>query len=338
MCENRRWIQRTISHINSGAVPYNFSFTPPIRQSLELHYGDIDLEEILGFPLRMSSPESIKPLYASPQKFGELARDEFGVLWSTNELDRGSPIGPCLPEPDVRHYTFPNPAASYRFDALGDWCNKHREQYRIIWVGDLWERATFMRGMEGILTDLALAPRFVQELLHGISNYILQTMQILFDRFDFDGVALSDDYGTQKSMLMAPRQWRRFIRPRLSKIYELARKHGRTVFHHSCGNIHPIIGDMIDMGLDILHPIQPEAMDILRLKREFGRHLTFCGGLRTQDLLPRGSIQEVRNEVRRLKREMGRGSGYILEPGISIQADVPLDNVVAMIEEAAKAD
>jgi len=90
------------------------------------------------------------------------------------------------------------------------------------------------------------------------------------------------------------------------------------------------------MGLDILHPIQPEAMDVFDLKKKFGNHLTFCGGVRTQDLLPYGTPEQVREEVRNLKRKMGKGGGYILEPGITIQADVPIENMVAMIEEARK--
>jgi len=95
-----------------------------------------------------------------------------------------------------------------------------------------------------------------------------------------------------------------------------------------------VIGDMIDIGLDFLHPIQPEAMDVFRLKREFGRHVTLWGGLPTQDLLPGGTAAQVRSEVRRLKRELGAGGGYVLEPGIIIQADVPLANLVALIDEA----
>jgi uroporphyrinogen decarboxylase len=91
---------------------------------------------------------------------------------------------------------------------------------------------------------------------------------------------------------------------------------------------------MIDLGLDILHPIQPEAMDGGVLKKEFGNDLTFCGGVSTQGLLVHGTPDQVRNEVRRLKREMGRGGGYILEPGITIQADVPIENIIAMIDEA----
>ena len=135
-------------------------------------------------------------------------------------------------------------------------------------------------------------------------------------------------------MVMSPSHWREFIKPLLAEIYAAGKKRGRKVFHHSCGHVYPIIGEMIDIGLDILHPIQPETMYICELKREFGADITLCGGLRTQDILPDGTPEQVRSEVRCLKEEMGRGGGYILEPGITIQADVPIENIVAMIEEA----
>ena len=249
-------------------------------------------------------------------------------------MDRGSPIGPALPEPDLSGYKMPNPQDPFRFDGLGQWCEDNKEHFTVIWVGDLWERATFMRGMENLLLDLALRPQFVEELLRRLTDYILQTMQVLFESFSFDAVALSDDYGAQNALLMSPDDWRRIIKPCVAEIYSFAGKHNRFVFHHSCGNIHPIIGDMIDIGMDILHPIQPEAMDIFQLKREFGRDLTFCGGLGTQNLLPYGSPRQIREEIRKLKEQMGADGGYILEPGITIQADVPLENLLAMIEEA----
>ena len=338
MRENRNCIKTALAHKRTQAVPYNFMFSPPAQLMLEEYYGHADLEQALELPIRMSAPVSIKPLYADPARFGEKIEDEFGVVWSTSHIDRGSPIGPCLAEADLSDYTFPDAAEDYRLEGLGDWCKRNKKNYTIMWMGDLWERATFMRGMEHILMDLALNPKFVEELLRGLADYILQTMQILFDRFTFDGVAISDDYGMQTAMVMSPADWRRLIKPPLAEIYGFAHKHGRTVFHHSCGNIYPIIPDMIDVGLDILHPIQPEAMDIFKLKREFGRRLTFCGGIRTQDLLPRGTVQQVRDEVKKLKSEMGKDGGYILEPGITIQSDVPLDNIIAMIEEARKVD
>ena len=191
-----------------------------------------------------------------------------------------------------------------------------------------------MRGMENILLDLVLNPGFVDELLHCIAEYTLGTMEILFEKFEFDCIALSDDYGTQKSLLMSPADWRRFVKPHLVKIFEFAKSRGRTVFLHSDGNIYSIIGDLIDIGCDILHPVQPEVMDVFKLKREFGQDISFFGGIRTQDLLPRGTPEEIKNEVRKLKQVMGRGGGYIFSNGITIQADVPLDNLVAMIDEA----
>ena len=125
-------------------------------------------------------------------------------------------------------------------------------------------------------------------------------------------------------------------KPNLKEIYELAKDNGRYVFHHSCGQFDPIIPDLIEIGLDILHPIQPAAIDIYKLKREFGKDLTFCGGVNTQQLLPKSTPQEIRDEVKRLKEKMGVGGGYILEPGITIQADVPLANMLALIDECSK--
>ena len=336
MAGNKNWIRDTLARRETGRVPFNFSFSPPALEIVRKHYGRENIEDALDFPLRMAGCRSIKPLYAPPDQFGESIVDEFGVEWSTSDIDRGSPVGSALDEPDLSRYVFPDPSVHYRFDGLDAWCRKNADHYTILWVGDLWERATFMRGMENILLDLALNAEFVEALLRGLTDYILETMKILFERFEFDGIALSDDYGTQKAMLMSPDHWRRFIRPRLAEIYALAKKHKRAVFHHTCGNVTPIVGDLIDIGLDILHPIQPEAMDILALKREFGARLTLCGGVPTQELLPFGSPAEVRKEVRRLKREMGAGGSYILEPGITLQADVPLANLVALIDEARK--
>ncbi len=327
------WIQHTLAHRESDTVPYNFMFSPPAERLAREHYG-CDLEESLSLPIRMTGPKSIKPLYADPDEYGDTITDEFGVVWSTSKIDRGSPVGRCLLEPDLSHYTFPIPTEAYRFGDIGDWCAKQKGHYRVIWVGDLWERATFMRGMEQLLLDVAMRPTFVEALLDKLTEYILDTLRILIATSDFECIAVSDDYGTQHGMIISPAHWRKLVKPCISKIYELAKKHGLAVFHHSCGNILPIIGDMIDLGLDILHPIQPEAMDIMYLKKEFGKHLTFWGGISTQDLLVSGTPNQVRSEVRRLKREMAKGGGYILEPGVPIQTDVPKEHIIAMIEEA----
>ncbi len=336
MGTNHDWIEAVIAHEEPARVPYNFMFSPPALAAVQEHYGADDVPEALGLPIRMSGCRSIKPLYASPREYGETIADEFGVVWTTSEIDRGSPVGPPLAQADLSDYAFPDPRSERRFEDLGAWCRVNREHFTVLWVGDLWERATFMRGMEDILLDVVLNPEFVERLLRGLADHVLGTMEILLDRFEFDAIALSDDYGTQQSMIMSPDSWRGLLKPLLAEIFGLAKRHGRHTFLHSCGNVAAIVEDLIEVGLDILHPIQPEAMDVEQLKRDFGGALTFCGGLRTQDLLPRGTPQQVRDEVRRLKDVLGVGGGYILEPGITLQADVPLANMVAMIEEARK--
>ena len=331
---NREWIEQVLRHADDVAVPYNLPLSPPARGKLEEHFGSDDIEGFLDLPIRMTGMKSIKPLYASPDEYGSRVEDEFGVVWTTNAIDRGSPVGPPLTEPNLANYSFPDPAAEYRFEHLDSWCRQNASHYMVLWVGDLWERAGFVCSMERLLLYVAMEPEFVDRLLAGIADYILRTMDILFDRFEFDAIALSDDYGTQKSMMISPGSWRQLIKPRLAEIFTRAKSAGKAVFLHSCGNVRAVVPDLVELGLDILHPIQPEAMDIIELKRTFGDDLTFCGGLGTQDILVSATPDEVRDEVFRLKREMGRGGGYILEPGITIQADVPLKNILAMIEAA----
>lgn len=333
---NKQWIKEAIAHTVTDFVPWNMSFSPLATEAVQKHYGIEDVKEFLGFPIRDRGTVSIKPLYASPSQYGKVATDEYGVAWSTSNIDRGSPIGPPVKEANLSNYKWPDPKKEYRFKELSDWIAANTENFTILWVGDLWERATFMRGMEKILIDVALHPNFVGDLLEGIKDYIIETMRILLERFDFDAIAVSDDYGTQNGMIMSPDSWRKLVKPRLKEIYELAKDNGRYVFHHSCGQFYPIIPDLIDIGLDILHPIQPEAMDIYKLKREFGKDLTFCGGLNTQQLLPKATPQQIRDEVKQLKKKMGAGGGYILEPGITIQADVPLENILALIDQCRK--
>lgn len=134
--------------------------------------------------------------------------------------------------------------------------------------------------------------------------------------------------------MMSPTDWRTFLKPHVATLAAAAHAQGAHFMLHSCGHVTEIIPDLIELGLDMLHPVQPEAMDLTYLKREYGRDLTFCGGLNTQQLLPHATPDEIRTEVNRLGREMGRGGGYILEPGITVQADVPLENLLAAIEAA----
>ena len=132
MSDNKVWISNALSHQNETPVPFNFSFSPPARKKMEEYFGTTLIEETLNYPIRMNAPASIEPLYADPAIYDDTIRDEFGVIWSTNRLDRGSPIGPVLKEPSLSGYEFPDPAAGYRFSELGDWCKENEEHFAII--------------------------------------------------------------------------------------------------------------------------------------------------------------------------------------------------------------
>ncbi len=328
----KRLIRFGVEHTETERVPYNFMFSPPAEGRLKQYYGVEDLITALDMPMFLFGPKD-KPLYADPDVYGETITDQFGVVWSTSKIDRGSPIGPPLKEADLSGYSFPSPDEPERFAGLDQVVVKRKDRFLIAVIGDLWERAGFMRGLGTLCMDVLENPTFVEELLEGIKEYVIRSLEHLV-HYKPDGVFLSDDYGTQTGLIIHPRHWRRLVKPRLREIYQAAKRRNLVVMHHTCGNVREVIPELIEIGLDILHPIQPETMDIFALKREFGADLTFCGGIGTQHLLPRGTPSEIRETIQRTVDVMARGGGYILEPGITLQDDVPVENMVAMIEAA----
>lgn len=151
---------------------------------------------------------------------------------------------------------------------------------------------------------------------------------------EVDGVLLGSDWGSQQDLLMSPTTWEQMIRPGEQKEYDLIHSYGKDVWVHSCGNIERLIPSLIEMKLDVLNPIQPEAMDIAKLKRDFGEQLTFWGGVSTQQTLPFGTPDEVKAEARRVRSLMSTDGGYIFAPAQSVQDDVPFENLLALLEVA----
>lgn len=321
-----------LRHEETDLVPRNFGLTPQALRKLADHLGPASVDVFLGNCLALYACAD-KPLYASPALYGPTITDPFGVVWATSDTDRGYPLVHPLSQPTLAGYQWPDPLEPARWEPVAAAAVLRPECLRLAVVGDLWERANFMRGLMDLLTDLREHPRFVHDLLDGIAAYNLATL----DRMALtrpDGVFISDDYGLQRSLMMSPADWREFVKPRLRLLLEAARSRGLLTMLHSCGCVAAIVPDLIELGLDILHPIQPEALDILALKRDYGRDLTFCGGIGTQHTLPRGTPDQVRAEVFRVADAMGAGGGYILEPGITLQADVPLENLLALVEAA----
>jgi len=185
--------------------------------------------------------------------------------------------------------------------------------------------------MEDLLADMIQEPAFVDALLDAICDHNLKVMDIALE-YPLDGFYFGDDWGQQKGLIMGPALWRRFIRPRLARMYAHAKEKGLKVFQHSCGDIHDVFPDLIEIGLDVYQTFQPEIYDIRSVKKEFGRDLSFFGGISTQRLLPFGTPEEIRAKTREILSVMRPGGGYILSPTHAVPGDVPPENIMAMLD------
>ena len=200
--------------------------------------------------------------------------------------------------------------------------------------GSHFEKAYFSRGIENFLADMAGDQKFAKKLLNTIIEKNMVMLENILTIPEIDGILLGSDWGSQRGLLMSPAVWEDMIAPGEQREYELVHSYGKDVWVHSCGCIDTIIPRLVEMGLDVLNPVQPECMDIQRLKNDYGDKLSFWGGISTQDTLPYGTPEEVKKEARRVRDILAKNGGYVLAPSQSLQGDVPVDNILALMEVA----
>lgn len=200
--------------------------------------------------------------------------------------------------------------------------------------GSHFEKAYFARGIENFLADMAGEPQEARKLLNKIIEKNLVMLENFLAISEIDGVLLGSDWGSQLDLLMSPDTWQELIRPGEQKEYDLIHSYGKDVWVHSCGNIERLLPSLVEMKLDVLNPIQPEAMDIAKLKRLYGDKLAFWGGVSTQKTLPYGMPDAVKQEAREVRTIMSKGGGYIFAPAQAIQNDVPFANITALLDVA----
>lgn len=203
-------------------------------------------------------------------------------------------------------------------------------------IGSVFEVAWQLRGMQTFLMDLAINPDMAHYILDRLTavyvEMLRRVLELAGNRLDM--VYFYDDVATQKSLMMSKPMWREFIRPHHAKIIEVAKQYEKPVMYHSDGAIVPLLPELIELGIDVLNPIQVDAhgMEPQRLKQEFGDKLAFHGGIDIVHTLPKGTAEAVRSEVRERIRVLGKKGGYIMASSHHIQSDTPLENVLAMYE------
>jgi uroporphyrinogen decarboxylase len=334
MMTKKERIKAAMSFQETDFVPYQMDCLSAAEKKLKEHFGENDLGEIIGNHIAMFEP-SYYSLFKTENLGSQKFKDAFGAIWELKPTeDIGTVIEYPLKEATLKGYQFPDPNSIMELDEIPAFIDKNEDRFIVGAIGfSLYERAWILRGIEPILTDFVENPSFVEELFDRIIEFNLVITKRLC-RFPIDAFHYGDDWGQQHGLIMGPALWRTIFKKRLRKLYDAVHDAGLPVSIHSCGDISEIIPDLIEIGVNMVTPLQAEALDFNYLKREYGKDLTFWGGVSTQKTLPYGTPDDVRTETRERIRVLGKGGGYILAPSHELQGDIPLENMLAFIDEA----
>lgn len=225
-------------------------------------------------------------------------------------------------------------------DHLKESCKQAHAQgtYCSAWGGHMYEISWQIRGYEAFLLDLMDQRDWAEYLLDKCCANNYRTA-VAAAKAGCDMVAFGDDVANQNSLMFSPQLWREVMKPRWAKVFAAARaiKKDIHIWYHSDGNISDILDELVEIGVTVLNPVQPECMDPVAIRKRFGKRLAFDGCLGTQTTLPFGSVEDVRRTVRGLVTDLdARNGGLMLSPTHVLEPEVPPANVVAMFDECRK--
>lgn len=269
----------------------------------------------------------------------ETFTDEFGITWTRDGLYNmvvRHPLEKANAE-QIKAFPMPNPKDEQRFAALDGLLANYGKSHFIgaDVSGSIFEPAYHLRGMSQCLLDMAEGSPEIEYLFDKTMQFTLEVSLECVKR-GVDWIWLGDDVGTQAGMLMSPGMWRQWLKPRMQRligaIHEVSLK--MLIAYHSCGSIRPIIADLIEIGVDVLNPLQPKALDMdnATIKKQYGSQLSFMAGIDTQEFLVSAQPEEVRRETLRILKVMGQGGGFIFAGSHTIQPDVPAENIAALLD------
>lgn len=279
---------------------------------------------------------------------GEMARevpegaefnDEWGITWK-REGYYNMVVGHPLKGKDadfIKDYPLPDPYTTKRYEDLEYLVKEYGDRYFIgaDVSGVLFEPAYHLRDMEDLMVDMAMESEEADILLDRLVDFCIKVSAECIKR-GADWIWMGDDLGSQKGMLMSPEMWRKYFKPRMKRIIDGIRSYKKDIFiaYHSCGSMYPVIKDLVEIGINVLNPIQEsaEGMDQERIKKEFGDKATLMCGVDTQQFLLYAAPQEVREKTKELVRKLSYDGGYIFAASHCIQPDTPEENIYALFE------
>jgi uroporphyrinogen decarboxylase len=298
-----------------------------------------ELERIIDSDLILTSVGWANSYYQEQDSY----TDEWGISWRSIEYDTVFGTGryteiaqhPLEEDSAIDSYTAPDPLRDELYRESGWTIDTFGGEYYIVGVTvtTVFETAWALRGLEKILMDFVVNPELADRILEIPFRYHLSAAKRLV-QMGVDMIWIGDDVGGQHGMVISPDHWRTFLKPRLAEFIATLKDMNPDVkiAYHSDGNIYPIIPELIEIGLDVLNPIQPASMDPAKLKREYGSKLCFWGSIDEQQTLPFGNPDEVRREVLTRLDTLGKGGGLIIGPTHHVQLDTPMENFWAMTD------
>ncbi|MBM3145180.1 MAG: hypothetical protein FJ010_09465 [Chloroflexi bacterium] len=244
---------------------------------------------------------------------------------------------------EIEKYPWPDMNDPTRIAHVEEAARRLAEQneYAIVatpWLLFPFERAHAMQGLDVFLLNMALYPDFARALLYKITEVCKSLMGPFLAKLgdNVDIIKIGDDLGTQDSLLISPKMYREMLKPLHADFIQFIKERTKAkVFFHTDGDVFSLIPDFIEIGVDILNPVQTSAgkmSDLEGLKKHYGKNIVFCGGIDTHRILPFGAPEEVRQEVRRVMQALGPGGGYMAASVHTVMNDVPPENVLAMVD------
>jgi len=356
--KHRDRVLAALSHREPDRCPMQISFTPEFaaRVKRELAVDDADLhnphgggntyvmERLLDEDLLLTSVGWANSYYAgeSYDQAGDSYTDEWGVVWRSVPYETRYGTGhytemvghPLADNAAIEKYQAPDPNRPELYHEAQRVIDTYQDEYWIVGVTvtTIFETAWALRGYERTLMDLALDPEYVERLFDIPFHYHLAAARKLTE-MGVDMIWLGDDIGSQDRLLISPATWRRFLKPRMATFIETLKgiNPELKVAYHSDGDIGPLIRELIEIGVDVLNPIQPKSMDPAAVKKTYGDDLCFWGTIDEQHTLPFGSADDVEREVIQRLQSIGRNGGLIIGPTHHVQLDTPLANFWAMV-------
>jgi uroporphyrinogen decarboxylase len=267
--------------------------------------------------------------------------DEWGVRWEKGGYYHysrvRSPLGNCESLSEIQSFPLPDLDEQYRVEGLQEQVARlHDDGFAVAaFAGSVFEQSWYLRGFERLMIDMAVDPRIANHLFDATS-YFQRTLAEAFAACGVDIVMTGDDVATQTGLMMSPRMWKTYLQPRLAKTVRAVKKtnpHAK-LFYHSCGDVTGLVEGLIDTGIDILNPVQPDCMDPARIYRTFGRTIVLWGTVSVQKTMTFGSHEDVRREVSERVAMAGENGGLILSPAHVLSPETPWENIEAFFKAA----